>query len=425
MSGFAARTVPSTGTHDPLRASAVLLDDGERRLAIVSCDLIGFTAATAAQVRDGIEAATGGFVPARHVLIVCTHTHSGPASLPFRGVMGYVDQRWMRDTKRRIVALAAGLCGNLVPARMAHGSATVGGIGFNRQDGSRPIDEQLDVIAVDGEPGAAIATLAVYATHAVVLGHRNLLYSADYPGELARGLAAARGGIGMFLPGACGDADPVVNRDRGWGAGTFEDARQIGERLTAAALQVLRGERWSADLSITVAGRTLEILLDPLPAPETLAGLARGFEADRLRALTAGSREDELVAEAMLDWAAEVKLRRPAAGPRGRINAELFCAALNDLCIVGVPFEPYAEMALQLRRRLQPRPAVLAGYANGLYGYCASRWAKEQGGYGPDEACRWFPGQLAPLSSGMDELIIEQAVALARGVGAVPKGAAP
>jgi neutral ceramidase len=228
MSGFAARTSPSAGTHDPLMATALLLDDGERRFAIVSCDLVGFTAATAAQVRDGIEAATGGFVPAPHVLIVCTHTHSGPASLAFRGVMGYVDHRWMRDARRRIVDLVAGLCRDLGAAHVAHAAATVEGIGFNRQDGSRPIDEQLDVIAVEHESGAGIATLAGYATHAVVLGHRNLLYSADYPGELSRGLAAARGGVGMFLPGACGDADPVVNRDRGWGTGTFEDAREIG-----------------------------------------------------------------------------------------------------------------------------------------------------------------------------------------------------
>src|SRR6185295_14060033 len=143
-------------------------DDGEQRLAIVSCDLIGLTAAAAAQVADGIEAATEGFVPAGHVLIACTHTHSCPASLPFRGVMGYVDHRWMRDARRRITDLVAGLRGDLAPARTAHAAAAVDGIGFNRQDASRPIDEQLDVIAIEGENGEGIATLASYATHAVV-----------------------------------------------------------------------------------------------------------------------------------------------------------------------------------------------------------------------------------------------------------------
>ena len=149
-------------------------------------------------MRERIEAAADGFIPASHVLIACTHTHSGPASMPFRGVMGYVDLPWLHGAKQKIVELVAG-------------------IGFNRQDGLRPIDEQLDVIAVDAEPGKEIATLASYATHAVVLGPKNLLYSADYPGEAARSLAAARGGIGMFFPGASGDADPALNRDRGWG----------------------------------------------------------------------------------------------------------------------------------------------------------------------------------------------------------------
>ena len=54
MSGFAARVSPSQGTHDPLMASAVLLDDGHRRFAIVSFDLVGLTAAACGQVRDGI-----------------------------------------------------------------------------------------------------------------------------------------------------------------------------------------------------------------------------------------------------------------------------------------------------------------------------------------------------------------------------------
>jgi neutral ceramidase len=415
LSGFAARVEPSTGTHDPLLASAVLLDDGNERFAIVSCDLVGFTSLAVAQMRDRIEAATGGSIPGSHVLIACTHTHSGPASLPFRGVMGYVDRRWLSEAKRRIVDLVAGLTADLAPARIAHGFEVVTGIGFNRQDGSRPIDEQLDVVAVEGENGACIATLACYATHAVVLGPRNLLYSADYPGEVARGLAAARGGIGIFLAGACGDADPALNRDRGWGTGTSDDVRRIGERLTTAAVAALRGAERRGDCSIRVSGRVLDIPLDPLPSPTALDVLVKGFEADRRKALAERDRAEELVADAMLDWASEVKCAlRGGAAPR-TIPAELFVAALNDLRFIGVPFEAYSDIGRAVRSGIRPLHSVFVGYANGLYGYCASRWAKDQGGYGPDEACRWFPGQLAPVGAGADELIVADAVRLATG----------
>jgi neutral ceramidase len=241
MSGFAARIEPSSGMHDPIMARAVLLDDRNAALAIVSCDLVGFTTDAVARMRGRIEAATGGAIRAAQVLIACTHTHSGPASMPFRGVMGHVDGPWLQAATRKIVDLVAGLVPNLAPARVASASTVVAGVGHNRQDASRPIDDRLGVIAVDADDGPAIATLLNYATHAVVLGPDNLLISADYPGEVARCVSESRGGIGLFLQGACGDADPAVYRDRGWGTGTFDDAREIGERLAEAAGAGLRG----------------------------------------------------------------------------------------------------------------------------------------------------------------------------------------
>jgi hypothetical protein len=261
------------------------------------------------------------------------------------------------------------------------------------------------VIAVESVSGAAIATLASYATHAVVLGPRNLRYSADYPGELARALAAARGGIGMFLAGACGDADPELNRDRDWGTGTFEDARRIGEHLAAAAIAALSGAEWARDVSVRVTGKRLEVPLDPLPSPDALECLGKSLEADRRKALAERNPVDELVADAMLDGVAEVMDAHHTNRAPRTIPAELF---------VGVPFEAYSDIGRAVRSLTRPLSAVFIGYANGLYGYCPSRWAKEQGGYGPEGACRWFPRQLAPIGFGADELIIEEAVSLAQ-----------
>ena len=43
MTGFADRVGPSTGSHDPLNARALLLQSGAARLAVVSCDLLGLS----------------------------------------------------------------------------------------------------------------------------------------------------------------------------------------------------------------------------------------------------------------------------------------------------------------------------------------------------------------------------------------------
>lgn len=416
MSGFGARVEPSRGAHDPIMARAVLLGDGRSTLAIVSCDLVGFTSTASTRMRARIAAATDGAIDPGGVLIACTHTHSGPTSLPFRGVLGLVDGPWLADAMRKIVDLVAGLAPRLAPARLAVASAVVPGIGYNRQDRSRPIDERLRVLAIDGEGGRAIATVANYATHAVVLGPANLLYSGDYPGEVARALASRRGGIGLFLQGACGDADPVLYRDRGWGTGTFDDTREIGERLATEAVGALRGAAWHDDPGIRIARETLAVPLDPLPSRERLQALAAGFEAKRRDARSRpDGRAAELIAEAMLDWAAEADDAMVRGAVPATLPAELFVAAVGEARIVGVPFEPYSGIALELASAVRPLETLFVGYANGDFGYCMMDWAKDQGGYGPDESYRWYSGLLSAIGRGAAGLIIERATALAKG----------
>jgi len=210
MTGFAARTVPTTGMHDPIMAHAVLLDDGKTRLAIVACDVIGFTPAAIADMRHRI--AKKSAVPPVNILISCTHTHSGPVTMPFRGVMGRLDHDWLAEAQHKIVDLVVGLHDDLKPALFAHAAATVTGIGYNRQDQTHNPDDEIVVVAIDGagdaegNVGEPIATLINYATHPVVLGPSNLQFSADFPGELARCIASQRGGICLYLQGACGDS---------------------------------------------------------------------------------------------------------------------------------------------------------------------------------------------------------------------------
>ena len=412
MTGFAARIKPSTATHDPLMAHAVLLDDGKTRLAIVSCDLIGFTPAAVAEMRQNIAARSN--IPAANILICCTHTHSGPASMPLRGALGHVDSDWLGQAQGKIVDLVVGLPSALAPARLGYDSTRVPGIGYNRQDQSHPIDEELGALAIDGADGSTIATLINYATHAVVLGPSNLAYSGDFPGVAARRIQALRGGIGLYLQGACGDVDPLVYRERGWGSGTFEDTRQIGQRLAGVADRLLGGAPRSEDVHLRVGHKIIQIPLDPPPSPEALATLIVGFEADREKALAEPANPmEEQIALAMLGWAGELGRAIAAGVVPQTVPAELFVAGINDLRLVGAPFEAYSDIGLGIKAGLEPLPAFFLGYANGLIGYCPTHWAKDQGGYGADSAARWFAGLLTAIGYGADELIIREGVALA------------
>jgi len=62
---------------DDLYAKAAVLDDGTTRVALVVCDLITLPRATVLEARTLIEAQTG--IPAGHVMLSATHTHTGPS----------------------------------------------------------------------------------------------------------------------------------------------------------------------------------------------------------------------------------------------------------------------------------------------------------------------------------------------------------
>jgi hypothetical protein len=71
MSGYDGRKEPSKGVHDPLFARFLVLDVDGYRIAIISCDLIGYNN------KDILDIARERFnIP--HLLICSSHTHSGP-----------------------------------------------------------------------------------------------------------------------------------------------------------------------------------------------------------------------------------------------------------------------------------------------------------------------------------------------------------
>src|SRR5260370_2886593 len=73
MAGF-GQNRKATKIHDPLFVRAVVLKDGNRKIALASVDLVGFFHANVLNVRKQLP----GF---HYVLISSTHNHAGPDTL--------------------------------------------------------------------------------------------------------------------------------------------------------------------------------------------------------------------------------------------------------------------------------------------------------------------------------------------------------
>ena len=66
----------ATGTHDPLKAKAIVLSDGKEKFAFAFCDLVGVTLHVTTNARAQFSKASG--IPVSHIMICATHSHTGP-----------------------------------------------------------------------------------------------------------------------------------------------------------------------------------------------------------------------------------------------------------------------------------------------------------------------------------------------------------
>ena len=389
MGGYSARKFPSAGTHDPLNARILVLSDGETEIAIVICDVVGVFPPLVAETRAQIERLTG--IPAEFVCIAATHTHSGPLfpsdhTVPVaRKIAGGV--KLAREALQPVVLKAT--------------TSAVSSVGANRRHPDGPIETLANIlVAAPGGGAPPVATVVNYACHATILEWDNTLYSADFPGAMARSIEANVGGVALYMQGAAGDINPI------WMKHDFEDIARAGGILGAAATRAVHelqpvGEgqwvvnlSWSEDLAvpplhgavlqnprIRVARASLDLPRKALPSMEELEAVYQ----DRLAELEASP--DEATRRARQPLVNELRMSRSRktqypAEPGDTQTAEVQVFRLSDDCaILALPGEFFVEIGHELRRRAGLEHLFICGYANDFISYVPTAAEFDNHGY--------------------------------------------
>lgn len=387
LTGFIARAGPSLGIHDPLYARALALEAGGQRVVLVACDLLALDAAFVSSARTAIHAATGAAHD--HILIACTHTHSGPATIFLRDC-GVVDDGYLDDLRSRLADAAAAALADLRLAQIGVGQGAATGLAFNRRVPEAPIDEQIGVAALRDLAGKAIATLVNYACHPVCLDHRNRLLSADYPGFLAQALEEHTGAPVLFTNGACGDINPRR-------MGGFDYVVELGAALAAEARAVVDGLAFQDAVDLRAARETLDLPLQPLPARFEIERQIREYRRQLAQVQQSGGVPQDKPLRAMLGWAEAAAESLARGGLPQTVPLELQVIRLGDLTLAGVAGELFNELGARIKQTAS-RPLWVVGYANGDIGYIPTRQAYTQGGYEIDAAYKYYgyPAALAP-----------------------------
>ena len=403
MTGFAARLSPSTGKHDSLKARFLFLYNAENPIIIISCDLIGIEVSLANDIRKRIASAIG--FNQENIMLTFTHTHPAACSLPFRGIMGHVDYEWLNKIADDIVREAIAIPAKMQPAKYSYGASIIKNIGFNRQDRSRDYDDELRVIRFTTNEDKHIATIVNYATHAVMLGPKNTEYSADYPGYISNTIEKEEGGVCLFLAGACGDVDPQIHLEKGWGNASFDDLQNVADKFYTEIKKIENTRKQNSEL-LTATSKIINVPMDAPPTLEQLAKIKENYLNDLEKFnLEPNKKIDKVCTEAMLEWVAELESALKNNTVPKTIPTELNIISIGNIRIIGLPFELYSDIGLTLKNIDKDKFVIVVGYANGIYGYCATDLAKAQGGYGADSSCRWFPKMLTAVGCGAETLI--------------------
>lgn len=220
---------------------ALVLQQGETKLAIVNIDNLGWPAALGDRSRALIKE-----IPPENILIGATHTHSGPDAYAFPNEKGETraDLKYLDWCVKEVAAAVNEALANIKAADLivAEGEAK-GKIAFNYY-AEQLYDPRCNVIQLrhrtGSQQGKAIATLVNYAIHPEVIGSKRGILSPDLCGPLYDRIEEKAGGVALFMNGALGGMVTADNRLEGGGdARTWEECVRIGTLLADEALRIL------------------------------------------------------------------------------------------------------------------------------------------------------------------------------------------
>lgn len=339
---------------DPLYARALLLEDGETRALIVSCDLLGLSRAVCKEVFA--HAGTLG-VPPERVIIVSIHTHTGP-TIKYHEGCGFVCEEYAATVAPRICRAIDAAEADLDDVKKLEFICDPfdGDHIYNRTIENGPVDRVVRGFSFTRAGKPVIAAVSA-ACHGVFRG-RVTAVSADFAGEICR-LLDAQGMQSIYLNGLCGDIDPTKQDD------ALLDS--------FARLVVSHFGREKENLPLTLGGGSL---------PFTLKLISVTIEDIHHAAAQAVSRaggEDAPAARVALTWEREMLEKFSHLHTQEEIIVKFLL--LGGVPIMALPFEGFTRIGMDIRRLCGREDALILGCAEELLGYLPTKDDISRGTY--------------------------------------------
>jgi neutral ceramidase len=412
----------ATAVHDPLKAKALVLEQGRERVALVFCDLVGVSLHVTTNARAQASRQTG--IPVSHIVIGATHSHTGPLFDDVRRDYFHATAvaKFGTDPQEKIyypaflteqlVKVLAAAQANLRPAELAAGITRQEGLTFNRRYWMKngkvafnpgllnpnivrpagPTDPEVGMLLLrEAETKRPFAGLTVFAMHSDTVGGTE--FSADYEYYLQETLRREFGPeyISAFGAGTCGDLNHIDVSRKATLKG-FAMSEHLGDTLGQAVLKAVPALPAISRPTLAVRSRTIQAELQKV-TPEEVADARSRF--DRI----ADPNEDfmaKVVATKRLDLAG-----RPPLCP---MEVQVF--RLDDqTAIVCLPAEIFVELGLAIKQASPFKRTLVISICNDRPSYVPTEKAFREGSYEITNS---------RVKPGTGEKLVETALALLR-----------
>ena len=264
MAGYPHCPRPNVGAHDPLYASALYLDNGDKKIVWVTLDILYFGKVFTRQIREKF--------PEYKLMLTTSHTHSGPwAATPEayeieEGVAN--NPEYIEFLMNKLEELIKEAVSNPFNAELGTYIGHCGaeqGVGGNRRHPEDIADPTVNVLAVRDAAQKVRCVFLSYALHPTYLHAESLLVTADYPGYIRKYLHyAAPDAIFMFGQGTSGNQSSRYFRT----GQNFDEANRVGTTLGVEVFRCLEKMEYSSDISIKYAFAETELPMREYPPVE-------------------------------------------------------------------------------------------------------------------------------------------------------------
>lgn len=401
MSGYGNRNKPSEGVDHPLSAKVLTLRHGAAApLVLITADILGFPRSIADAIALDIEKRHQ--VPRANVLLVGSHTHTGPViASNLRGMFDLKPKdketvdAYARTLQEKILAAVDEAFQKPGTARLSfgRGKATFavnrrvfrpGGVNFGvNPDG--PVDHEVMVLRVDDPQGNVRAIVFGYACHCTTLDGNWYRLSGDWAGYAQEYLERAHpGATALFVTGCGGDANPEPRGKLGF-------AREHGLEMAGAVSQVLKGSR------VSLQG-PLHAAFDRVPLPFATPPTRAEWEK-RLKDKNAFIQRHARHYLDMLDRGEAIPTSYPCPVQAWQFGNELTLAALGGEVVV--------DYAHRLKRELKGSNLWIAGYSNDVFAYVPSVRILLEGGYEADFNLIYY-GQPTRFANNVEDVLVKK-----------------